>query len=215
LRETGEIVVALAAANGSLEQRTARLELGPDRAPQGQAAVVFEGSGVLHASTQLQWSEDARGLRAVEAGYVLQRSFARYEGKGAARVGDLVVVSLELVVPRESHYLALVDPLPAGLEIVQPEFRVESQLVARTVAQWGHAFDALPVTHTERGDRELRVFADHVPAGVYVHRYVARARAAGRFLQLPATVEAMYAPELRAATASTRWGAQSPGAKAR
>jgi len=120
------------------------------------------------------------------------------------------VVTLNVVVPRASQYLALVDPLPAGLEIIQPEFRTESQQLAHTVERWGAAYEALPVTHVERGDRELRVFTDAVAPGVYTYRYVARVRAAGRFTHLPARLEAMYAPELQATTGSSRFTALPP-----
>jgi uncharacterized protein YfaS (alpha-2-macroglobulin family) len=71
--------------------------------------------------------------------------------------------------------------------------------------------DAFPVTHAERRDRELRLFADAVTAGVYEHRYAARVRAVGGFAHGPARVEAMYAPELHGATASGRWRARAPG----
>ena len=41
----------------------------------------------------------------------------------ALRVGDLVLVSLNVDVPGDSEYLAIDDPLPATLEGVNPAFQ--------------------------------------------------------------------------------------------
>jgi uncharacterized protein YfaS (alpha-2-macroglobulin family) len=209
-RESAQTIAALQAPAAALVQRTGAVELTPAAIPGGRMTLAYEGTGPLHAAAALHWNEDGRHAPAVEAGYGLERHIAPYEGKAPLHVGDLAVVTLDIVVPRESQYLALVDPLPGGLEIVQAEFRTESQAVARQSAAWSAAFDAFPVSHVERDDHELRLFADAVPAGVYTHRYVVRVRAAGRFLQLPARMEAMYAPELHAATASTRFAAAPP-----
>jgi uncharacterized protein YfaS (alpha-2-macroglobulin family) len=93
---------------------------------------------------------------------------------------------------------------------VQTEFATESGRVASQVAAWRSAYPSLPVVHRERDDRELRLFTEEVAAGVYVHRYVARVRAAGGFAHPPARVEAMYTPELSATTAATRFTARGP-----
>jgi uncharacterized protein YfaS (alpha-2-macroglobulin family) len=208
LRESGAAVVDLQAPAGGLEQRSRTLDLVPAVAPAGQT-LDFSGNGALHAATILRWREDVRGQVATEAGYAIVRRLERQGDGGGLRVGDLVVVTLELVVPRESHYLVVVDPLPAGLEIVQPHFQIESRVAGRA-AEASSDLAPLPVSHTERRDRELRVFADHVPPGVYAHRYMARVRAAGGFLHPPAHVEAMYTPELQAQTAAARLRARAP-----
>jgi uncharacterized protein YfaS (alpha-2-macroglobulin family) len=209
LRESGAPIVDLAAAAGGLAQRSGGLDLVPAMAPAGQATLDFSGTGALHAATQLRWREEVRGQVPTEAGYAIVRRLDRQGDDGGLRVGDLVVVTLELVVPRESHYLVVVDPLPAGLEIVQPHFQTESQSTARAALPHDD-LEPLPVSHTERRDRELRVFADHVPPGVYAHRYVARVRAAGGFLHPPAHVAAMYTPELQAQTGATRLRLRAP-----
>ena len=204
LGDAGPSIVALDAEAGALEQQRGRIELLPAVAPGGEATLTFAGQGVVHTAAILRWRENAADQQPIEAGYALVRRLERLQGRDALRVGDLVVVTLELVVPRESYYLALVDPLPAGLEIVQPHFQTETRRAAEAEAATDPGFAPLPVSHVERRDRELQVFADYVPAGVYAHRYVARVRAAGGFAHAPARVEAMYTPELQAATPPSR-----------
>jgi uncharacterized protein YfaS (alpha-2-macroglobulin family) len=210
LRESGAPIVDLAAAAGGLERQSGGLDLVPAVAPAGQATLDFSGTGALHAATLLRWREEMRGQVPTEAGYAIVRRLERQGDDGGLRVGDLVVVTLELVVPRESHYLVLVDPLPAALEIVQPHFQTEAQNATHTAEAIHDDLESLPVSHTERRDRELRVFADHVPPGVYAHRYVARVRAAGGFLHPPAHVAAMYTPELQAQTGAARLRVRAP-----
>jgi uncharacterized protein YfaS (alpha-2-macroglobulin family) len=216
LRESGTSVASLDAAAGSLERRTGGVDLVPAIAAGGQATLAFAGQGTAHATTMLRWQEPMAAQSAIEAGYTLVRRLRALDDDGGRtlRVGDLVLVTLELVVPRESQYLAIVDPLPAALEIVQPQFRTETQRAAAAEAGREPGFTPLPVSHVERRDRELRVFADDVPAGVYAHRYVARVRAAGGFAHPPAHIEAMYAPELQAATPPSRLRTRAPEERA-
>ena len=46
-----------------------------------------------------------------------------------------------------------------------------------------------------RDDRVL-TFVEHMPAGMYHYRYLARATTAGRFLVPPTKAECMYDPEV-------------------
>ena len=47
-------------------------------------------------------------------------------------------------------------------------------------------------------------FVDHMAAGMYRYRYLARATTLGSFVVPPAKAEAMYAPEVFGRTAATR-----------
>ena len=113
------------------------------------------------------------------------RQVQRFEGDGPMRLGDLAVVTLAIVVPRGSSYLAIVDPLPGGLEIVQNAYRVESRRVTAELARWPQARPEFPVCTPAGAIVSCELFADAVPAGVYQYRYVARVRAAGGFAQRP------------------------------
>jgi hypothetical protein len=208
VRWTGEAepLLALAAPGGALVRRT-RTVLLPAAVGGASLGLDFEPDGLLHYVATLRWDEEAGRRGAEDAGFSITRRVERYEGTGPVRLGDLVVLTLEVVVPRDAWYLAVVEPLPAGLEIVQGEFATESRRVAETLARWSSPHPRLPATHVERGDRELRVFADRVAPGVYAHHAVARVRATGSFVHLPARVEAMYSPGLRGTTPVERFRA--------
>jgi uncharacterized protein YfaS (alpha-2-macroglobulin family) len=168
------------------------------------------GRGNLYYEAVLRWREDALDRAPRDGGYTLLRSVDRLEGKGTVRVGDLMVVTLTLVLPRESYYLAVRDPLPAGLEPVETRFKVSSVEAASRVERRRGGYPSLPLSYVERRDREVRFFADRVSPGIYQVRYLARVRAAGEFGQPPASVEAMYTPELSGASASGTWEAEPP-----
>lgn len=60
---------------------------------------------------------------------------------------------------------------------------------------WSYRFWS-PFTHVETRDSKVVFFADHLPPGVHVVSFVARATTPGKFLLKPATGSEMYAPEV-------------------
>lgn len=171
-----------------------------------------EGSGLLYYTASLHYLEPTVGRPPLETGMTLTRSWELFKSgdstapsgsEGAIRPGDLVLVRLTLVLPEEASFLVLADPLPGGLEPVDLEFRTTSRQAVRAMTgnQAGIARHAgLPASYREQRDREVRVFADHVPAGVYEYVYLARAVTAGRFAAPAARAELMYHPEVIALT---------------
>ena len=53
-----------------------------------------------------------------------------------------------------------------------------------------------PFNHVEQRDNRVIVFADHLPPGIHVTSFVARATTPGTFLLKPAKGELMYEPEV-------------------
>jgi len=182
-----------------------RLDLG-SLARGDTTPLLFEnrGSGTLFYSGVVRWDEDPRLAPPRDNGLSLERRVEPLPGPAGSgptvTVGDLLVVTLVVGVPEESRYLAIRDPLPAGLEPVIQTLQVESREAGRTFAGLLREFAPLPVSHLDLRDREVRVFADFAAPGIYEFRYLARARAAGTFTQPPATIEAMYAPEQNGAS---------------
>jgi hypothetical protein len=161
----------------------------------------------------LKYDLPSVGVPPQEAGLVLTRSYEPYDPEGtsgpaASRVksGDLVVVRFGIVTPRDADFLVLADPLPGGLEPVDLSFETTGRGLARRFQDDRSYEDRpagrrrLPVSHEEVRDREARFFADHVPAGVYEHRYLARAVTRGRFAAPQARLELMYHPEVTGLT---------------
>ena len=70
------------------------------------------------------------------------------------------------------------------------------------VATWPHSkWDAVPWDHQNLRDDRVEWFADRLRSGQYELTYQARATIAGTFSAMPASIEAMYQPEVRGRSA--------------
>ena len=131
------------------------------------------------------------------------------------RGGELVLVDLLVVAPQPHDYVVIDDPIPAGLEAVDSSLATTAGSLG--VSGSGGEDDALESQYGDeerdnalargsallpswfrqelRDDRAL-FFVDHMAAGMYHYRYLARATTIGRFV-LPSTrAESMYQPEV-------------------
>ena len=133
-----------------------------------------------------------------DQGFGLQRRYERLDDDNhpqdahGLRVGDRVLVTLDLAVHETARYVAVDDALPSILEAVNPEFKTQEAgprgTAAGNDAEWLSSFREI------RKDRCL-YFADWIAPGNYTIRYVARVRAAGTVTAPPAKIEEMYHPE--------------------
>jgi uncharacterized protein YfaS (alpha-2-macroglobulin family) len=137
-------------------------------------------------------------------GYTITRRYSKLDDDGKLtaaenlRVGDRVLVTLDIVVPRRATYLAVVDPLPAVFEPLNPVFKSQEVVAGETLGtEWVSDYKEL------RTDRAL-FFADTLYPGQYTLRYLARVIAAGNALAPSAKIEEMYHPEKMGTTETTR-----------
>jgi uncharacterized protein YfaS (alpha-2-macroglobulin family) len=65
----------------------------------------------------------------------------------------------------------------------------------RSQNPWAYSFWS-PFNHVEQRDDRVVLFADHLPPGVHVSSFVARATTPGEFVLKPAQAEEMYTPEV-------------------
>ncbi len=141
---------------------------------------------------------------AAEQGFKIERGF--YSLKGAPmdmtklRQNDRFIVTLK-VTEKEARFgrLLLVDPLPAGLEIDNPN------LVEGTVlpdAEWLKR-EVEPANTEYRDDRFVAAFERRPDQkAVFSIAYTVRAVSPGRYVQPGAVIEDMYRPERYGRTAS-------------
>jgi uncharacterized protein YfaS (alpha-2-macroglobulin family) len=108
----------------------------------------------------------------------------RPELKSGAPVksGDEIEVELILESKNDYEYLLLADPKPAGMESME--------------LTSGWTYDGLSA-YQEFRDEKVAFFLQSLPQGRHTLRYRVRAEVPGKFSALPASAEAMYAPELR------------------
>ena len=156
-------------------------------------------------------------------GIVVERWYERFDdGRPvtAVQAGDLVRVRLRVTVPADRAFVAVEDPLPAGLEPVDVSLRTsatlgpfvtpESQRAQRAgdrdrdgprwqswlYGRWDDGWWS-PWEHKELRDDKVVYFARMLWTGSYTASYVARATTTGTFVRPPAHAEEMYNPGVR------------------
>jgi hypothetical protein len=116
----------------------------------------------------------------------------------------MVTVKLSITADAMRRWVALVDPIPAGFEIVNPKLAAGGQPATPTAQpdarRW---WNVVTFAHQDMRDDRVQWFADTMQAGRYELSYQARATIVGTFSAMPATIEAMYAPDVRGRTDRT------------
>ncbi len=180
-----------------------------------------EGAGRLYYRIGLRYAPESLVLEPLDRGFTVQRTYeavddpndVRREANGVWRVraGARVRVRLTMVAPARRYHVALVDPLPAGLEPLNPALAVTG-----TVPGDGGS-DVAPIAapglggprvgghwwwwsrpwfeHQNLRDERVEAFSSLLWEGVHTYRYVARATTPGTFVVPPTKAEEMYAPE--------------------
>ncbi len=134
---------------------------------------------------------------AASQGYAIERTYWKFDGTqvdpAGIRQNDRLVVTLKVTEPEAKQArLLLVDLLPAGLEIDNPNL-VDSTGLAGL--PWLKR-DVEPAASEFRDDRFVAAI-DRSPGqpAFFTLAYVVRAVAPGRYVHPPAVVEDMYRPE--------------------
>ena len=179
--------------------------------------VGHEGAGRLYYRIGLRTAPASLDLAALDRGFVVARTYEAVDdpadvtrdadGTWHVRAGARVRVRLTMVAESQRTHVALVDPVPAGLEIVNPTLATSQEAPATEdeatddgpdeTLWWGPWFD-----HQNVRDDRAEAFAGYLGAGVYDYSYIAQATTPGRFVVPPTRAEEIYAPETfgRAAT---------------
>ena len=165
-----------------------------DLAVQGTGPVFLSLRGTGRAG---------QGVGEVDRGLTCRRNL--YDGSGALLDaeaighGDLVFVEIELSTDGRSavHDVAIVDPLPGGLEIETPKLlgRFPWQESAGLREPTPSFIRAGSADRVEFLDDRVLIYGTAAPQPV-VFRYAARAVAAGTYEWSPVQAEAMYDPEV-------------------
>ena len=127
------------------------------------------------------------------------------DGAWHIKAGARVRVRLSMVAPSRRYHVALVDPIPAGLEAMNPELAVTGNIPqdpeASTSRRW---WWRVWYEHQNMRDERVEAFASLLWDGVYTYAYVARATTPGAFVVPPAKAEEMYHPETFGRSATDR-----------
>ena len=195
--------------------------------------VAKDGTGRMYYRIGLRYAPADLQLPALDRGFVVDRVYEAVDDPGDVsrdadgtwhvKAGARVRVRLTMVAESQRTHVALVDPLPAGLESLNPSLAVTQSVIppaddgvapidegvvpAESAAAigwivdgwWGRWYE-----HEQLRDDRTEAFTTFLPAGTYTYSYVARATTPGSFVVPPTRAEEMYAPETFGRTATDR-----------
>jgi len=168
-----------------------------------------DGPGRMYYRLGLRYAPTDLELPPLDMGFTVQRVYEAVDdpkdvsqdsdGVWHIKAGARVRVRLTLVAANRRYHVALVDPLPAGLEIVNPALAVSGSIPQDPNASdysygwwwWRSWFE-----HQNLRDERAEAFTSLLWDGVYNYTYVTRATTPGRYVVPPAKAEEMYSPEV-------------------
>jgi len=196
-------------------------------------AFQVDGTGTLFYEARLRYAKKQLPTTPLDRGFYVRKVVRSVKPEALADAlksvpatssvraggGDLVLVDLFVVTPDPRENVVVDDPLPAGLEAVQSSFATSAH--SQDVTDAGEEADQndedasddderaagrateFAWYHREFRDDRVLTFVDHMPAGLFHYRYLARATTFGTFVVPPTRAECMYEPETFGRTAAT------------
>ncbi len=190
---------------------------------QGGAADLIlnkQGAGRLYYRIGMKYAPKNLNLKPADYGFTVLRTYEAVDnaddvkqeadGKWTIKAGARVRIKLTMVAQARRYHVALVDPLPAGLEILNPDLAVTEDIPAApngsgntSVVEYGsrsygrgyYNWRSQWFEHQNFRDERAEAFSSLLWSGVYNYTYVARATTPGEFVVPPAKAEEMYHPE--------------------
>ena len=194
--------------------------------------VAKEGDGRLYYRLGLRYAPDDFDLDPLDRGFVVQRTYeaidddrdVRLDDDGVWRIaaGANVRVTVTMVNDSRRTNMALIDPLPAGLEALNPALAVTADIpfdeefgfegdfgrgfgddfVGSSVSIGFSRYYGPWWDHQNLRDDRAEAFSASLFAGTHEYSYVARATTPGTFVVPPARAEEIYSPETFGRSAS-------------
>ncbi len=160
--------------------------------------IVKRGEGRLYFATAQQYYIATETVGAAKSldGPIISREYLDPKTNKpltSFKVGDIVRVKLTVDAPRESWYMMLTDPLPAGFEAIN------YSLATSGIGPGGERFYW---SRPDLRDNRAVFFTTYMWKGKHTYAYLIRATTSGTFRALPAEVTPMYEPEVWGRSAS-------------
>ena len=175
------------------------------------------GEGRLYYRIGMNYAPEDLNLKAADYGFTVERTYEAIdkpddvkrdaEGTWHIKAGARVRVRLTMIAPGRRYHVALVDPMPAGLESLNPVLATTEvvpederptgvgEYGSRSVSHGWWRWRSVWFDHQNLRDERAEAFTALLWEGVYNYSYVARATTPGVFIVPPAKAEEMYHPE--------------------
>jgi hypothetical protein len=102
-----------------------------------------------------------------------------------ARAGEVVKVELKVDSEREANYVMIMDPIPAGFEVINPQLEENINL-----------YDYGYFSYRNFYDNHVAIFVNDLYGEEQIYSYYLRAVRPGVYKVNPTQVEMMYMPEI-------------------
>jgi uncharacterized protein YfaS (alpha-2-macroglobulin family) len=174
---------------------------------QGDSDLVVSqdgNDGRLYYRLGLRYAPRDLDLDPLDRGFVVTRSYeaiddpddVTLDGAGVwhIRAGADVTVRITMVAQSRRTHVGLVDPLPAGLEPLNPALVATPDILPTAqdaeIRRFGSWFG-----HQNLRDDRAEAFSSHLRAGIYDYSYVVSATTPGTFVTPPTRAEEIFTPE--------------------
>jgi uncharacterized protein YfaS (alpha-2-macroglobulin family) len=178
-----------------------------------------QGVGRLYYRIGMNYAPKDLRLKPADYGFTVLRKYEAVDnaddvkqeadGSWTIKSGARVRVRLTMVAAARRYHVALVDPIPAGFEILNPGLAVTETIPAdpqggnTSVLEYGSRSYGRGwwywrwqwFEHQNFRDERAEAFSSLLWEGVYDYNYVARATTPGEFVVPPTKAEEMYNPE--------------------
>jgi len=174
-----------------------------------ELTIQKDGKGRLYYRIGMRYAPESLKLEPADYGFVVQRIYEAVDdpndvvrqpdGTWHIKAGARVRVKLTMVNENRRYHVALVDPIPAGLEPMNPRLATTGPIPTDPNEQksrgrywwwYGPWYE-----HQNMRDERVEAFAALLWEGVHTYEYVARATTPGNFVVPPPKAEEMYMPE--------------------
>ncbi|HEV7745746.1 MAG TPA: DUF6049 family protein [Pyrinomonadaceae bacterium] len=174
------------------------------------------GPGRLYFRIGTRYAPSNLKLAAADYGFQLERKYEAIDdpadvqrepdGTWVIKAGARVRVHVTMSNPARRYHVALVDPLPAGLEPLNPELATTESVPegssetrinrgSRGIYDYYWYWRGPWYEHQNLRDERVEAFTALLWEGVHEYSYFARATTPGLFVVPPSRAEEMYEPE--------------------
>jgi uncharacterized protein YfaS (alpha-2-macroglobulin family) len=204
----------------SVERQQLKLPMSAlvERTATGPADLTIskEGAGRLYYRIGARFAPTNLKPAAVDYGFRVERKYeaidnpsdVRRDEDGTWHIKAGVRVRVRLMMSNQArrYHVALVDPLPAGLEALNPELAVTEKLTEESteagifhggsgISDFSWYWRGIWYEHQNLRDERVEAFTSLLWEGEHEYTYFARATTPGVFVVPPTKAEEMYEPE--------------------
>ncbi len=197
-----------AARSAAVAEASVQMDIDPYRLlSKGRITLESSKKELVNYTLTVTYPDVSSDPAELGRGFTLSKTIENLSGKKETHVGDVVRVTVTIGIPMDTtkgrslrvEYLALEDPVPAGLVPINSELETEGYSEGKSRgehAPWRHGYYEFRPNYSEFRDDGVRVFKNRAWTGSYRYTYLARAVMEGDFWMRGSRISLMYDPDV-------------------